>query len=171
MEPNLLEAVNSSGLNNADWLIIAFIIVLTTISLFRGFVKEAMSLIRLAAAVVIGYMFASDVSELFKDSIKNPEYAYALAFFALFIMVMIIGAILASLAKGLIRMAGLGPIDRLLGAVFGCAKGCTIVVFLVTLVNLTPLKTQSLWLESRLVPGFVELALWSQQRLSVENVL
>lgn len=171
MEAELVNTMKSTGLNQADWLIIAFVSVLTVISLFRGFIKEAMSLVRLAAAVVVGYLFAGEVSSLFSEAIERPEYAYALAYFALFVVTMIVGTILTSLLTGLITMAGLSPIDRMLGAIFGLVKGCVVIVFLVTLVNLTPLKDQALWRESALVPGFVELAIWSQEHLRAENIL
>lgn len=171
METELVNTIKSSGLNQLDWLIIALVGVLTIISLFRGFIKEAMSLIRLIAAVMVGYLFAGDVATLFSESIDKPEYAYALAYFALFVATMILGTILSSLLKGLITMAGLTPVDRMLGAMFGFAKGCVVIVLLVTLVNLTPLKDQALWLESLLVPGFVELAIWSQEHLRAENIL
>ena len=164
-------AIETSGLNPADWFIVGFIAVLTIISLFRGFIKEAMSLVRLILAVLIGYLFAAELSALFRDSIKNPEFAYALAYFALFIATMVIGTIVTSLIKGLITAAGLGPVDKVLGALFGAVKGAILVVLLVTLVNLTPLKNHDLWTASILVPEFVELAAWSQQHLNVENVL
>ena len=171
MESELTEALRNTGLNLADWLILAFIVVLSVISLFKGFIKEAMSLVRLAAAVMIGYLFAGEVSALFRDSIKNPEFAYAIAYFALFIATMIVGTIISSLMKGIITAVGLGPIDKILGAMFGAIKGTMLVVLLTTLVNLTPLNNHELWTDSALVPEFIQIAAWSQKNLNLENVL
>ena len=162
--------LETTGLNLLDWLLIAFIAVLTVISLFRGLIKEAMALVRLAASVLVGYFFAGDISSLFSGSIESPEVAYGLSFFALFIATMVVGTIVTSLLKGLITVAGLGPIDKVLGAIFGASKACILVLLLVTLVDLTPLKEHDVWVQSALIPEFAELAAWSKEHLGLQDI-
>ena len=170
MDSELVSAMTVTGLNPLDWLLIAFIAVLSVISLFRGLVKEAMALVRLAASVLAGYFFAGDISGLFSASIEDPEVAYGLAFIAIFVATMVVGTIITSLLKGLITVAGLGPIDKVLGAIFGASKACILVLLLVTLVDMTPLKEHDVWVQSALIPEFAELAAWSKEHLGLQHI-
>ena len=171
MESELAGVLKSTGWNLVDWSIIVFVVVLSVISLFRGLIKEAMALVRLMASVLVGYFFAGDISGLFRDSIESPEVAYGIAFFALFVATMVVGTIVTSLLKGLITAAGLGPIDKVLGAIFGAVKACVVILLFVTLVDLTPVKEHEIWVQSVLIPEFSELAIWSKEHLGLENVL
>ncbi len=61
------------------------------------------------------------------------------------------GSLLGSLVSRLVRAGGLGAADRVLGAVFGAARGGIAAVVLVTLAALTPLAQGAAWQGSRLV--------------------
>ena len=71
-------------MNWADWVIIAIIVLSGLISLKRGFIKEALSLLIWVLAFVIARMFSANMSTLLVDYIDVPTVRYAAAFAILF---------------------------------------------------------------------------------------
>ena len=58
-------------------------------------------------------------------------------------------------------MTGLSGTDRMLGVVFGLARGALLVVVAIALVKHTPLTEAVWWAESSLIPEFLMLEQWS----------
>ena len=65
----------------------------------------------------------------------------------------------------LVKATGLTWTDRLLGMVFGAARGALLVTVVVALVNLSPFRTDAWFAESQVVPKFIEVAEWSVAKL------
>jgi len=59
-------------------------------------------------------------------------------------------SVLAMFASKLVKNAGLGVEDRMLGGVFGLARGMLVVMVLVLLAGLTSLPKQPAWREAML---------------------
>src|SRR3990167_7214103 len=113
--------------NWADYSIIAVIVLSGLISLVRGFVREALSLVTWILAVWISITFATELSELFASQIQNTTLRYVVSFGLLFIMTLILGAMLNFLISQLIQKTGLSGTDRVLGVVFGIAR-CILLI-------------------------------------------
>ena len=143
------------GLAIVDWIIIAVIGVSTLISLKRGFVKEALSLATLVAAVVIARMFGSQVSTLLVEYISIPSVRLVSAYGLLFVATMIVGGMINFLISQLVEMTGLSGTDRFLGTLFGFARGAVIIVVAVAVLMRMPVKEDQWWQESMLIPHFV----------------
>ena len=77
------------ALNAADWSIITVVGVSTLLSLLRGFVKEALSLIGWVLAFIVAMVFAERFAYLLASSIANPTGRYIVAFAALFVLTLI----------------------------------------------------------------------------------
>lgn len=149
-------------LNWADWTIIAIVAVSCLISLMRGFVREALSLASWILATFVAIAFYGRLAEVFANWIETPSIRSLLAFAALFVVTLLIGALLSRLLRSLLSAAGLGGIDRLLGTVFGAARGLLIVLALVILLPLAlPVNQDAWWHESRLIPHFEALEGWA----------
>ena len=73
-------------------------------------------------------------------------------------MVLILGAIFGQLLTTLIDKTGLTGTDRLLGILFGAARGAVLVAVLVYLAALTPMPEDPWWKESQLIGHFQTLA-------------
>jgi membrane protein required for colicin V production len=56
------------------------------------------------------------------------------------------------LATLLLKASGLRPLDRVLGALFGVARGALVVLVLVLLAGLTPLPQQQWWRQALFAP-------------------
>lgn len=76
-------------------------------------------------------------------------------------MTLIVGSILNYVVGALIKITGLGGLDRLLGLIFGTVRGGLIILALVILVpTLVPVEQDPWWTASVLIPYFVEFEAW-----------
>lgn len=145
-----------------DWTIIAIIAVSSLISLSRGFVKEALSLLTWIVAAAIAWMFGGALSHYLVDYIQTPSVRIIAACTILFVATLIVGAMINYLVSELIRVTGLSGTDRFLGMVFGGARGALLIILLVGLLSLTPVQQDPWWQESVLLPHFLLVADWSK---------
>ncbi|MHA6494472.1 CvpA family protein [Pseudomonas borbori] len=145
-----------------DWAIIAIIAVSSLISLSRGFVKEALSLLTWIIAGVVAWMFGGALSHHLSGLIETPSARVIAACAILFIVTLLVGALINYLIGELIRVTGLSGTDRFLGMVFGAARGGLLVVVLVGLLSLAPVQEDPWWQQSTLLPHFLMVADWSK---------
>ena len=123
--------------------------------MFRGFVKEALSLFLWIMAIVLTASLNKVVSEYLADSIAIEPIRNAVATFGLFFIIMFIGSIINNMISKLVQSIGLGFFDRLIGFVFGLTRGALIVLALVmTAPYLLDVENQQWWLTSSLIPYF-----------------
>src|SRR5690625_2495355 len=105
-------------MNWADWIILAVIGISCVISLKRGFVREALSLVTWVTAFVVAIAFHDRLATLLVDQVGTASLRSLLAFGTLFILTLIIGALVNLLISALVQATGLGGTDRVLGMVF-----------------------------------------------------
>ena len=142
-----------------DYIILGIIGISTIISLIRGFVREALSLVVWVLAFWVAWTFFRELAvELGFFSV--PSVRLGAAFAILFLTTLILGAIVNYLIGQLVDKTGLSGTDRLIGMLFGAARGGLLVAVLVLLAGLTPLPEDPWWQESRLLGYFQELATW-----------
>jgi len=143
-----------------DWGIIAIMLISTLISLVRGFVKEVISLLTWVAAFVIALMFSPLAAQWLPEAIEIPSMRVAIAFLALFIVVLLIGGIINWAVSKAVEKTGLSATDRSIGLVFGATRGVFIVAVLILLGGLTAMPQETWWRESLLLPHFRVVAQW-----------
>ncbi len=152
-------------MNWFDYLIIGVIAVSTLISLWRGFLREAFSLAVWILAFWVGWNFFRDLAPHLAAWVDTPSIRLGLAFVALMILTLVVGGLVNFLLIKLVESSGLSGTDRLIGMVFGAARGMLLVSALVLLAGLTPLPEDPWWQASVLAPYFQELALWLRDLL------
>lgn len=152
-----------------DWAIIALLVISTLMSLRRGFFKEALSLGTWIAAFVVARQFHSPMDQLLETQIADSLMRSIAAFAALFVGTLLIGAALGFFLGALIDATGLSSTDRVLGMVFGFARGALIVTVVIGLLNLTPLVNDSWYTTASLVPHFETVAQWALEQLSASG--
>ncbi len=114
-----------------DWIIIAILLISTLISIWRGFVREALSLVTWIAAIIISRLFASQVSTLLIDYIDMPSMRLGAAYALLFAGTLIVGALVNNLIAEVVKMTGLGGTDKFFGMFFGFARGGVVILVVV----------------------------------------
>jgi membrane protein required for colicin V production len=145
-----------------DWAIIAIIVISCLISLKRGFVKEALSLVTWIIAGVVAWMFGGALAQHLTDFIEMPSARIIAGCAILFVATLLVGALVNFLISELVRVTGLSGTDRFLGMVFGGARGALLVVVLTGLLSLAPVQQDPWWQQSSLIPHFLIVADWSK---------
>lgn len=148
-------------MNWADWTIVAIIAVSSLISIKRGFVREAISLVKWALAFFIAVAFADRLAVLFTGLIDSASLRFIISFVILFALTLIVGSMVVYLLGELVRMTGLTGTDRLFGMVFGLARGVIVVMALLILLPMAfPVRQDDWWQQSVLIPQFSLMEQW-----------
>lgn len=154
-------------MNWADWTIVAILGTSCLISLLRGFVREALSLVSWLAASVIALVYHQRLAEVFARWIDTPSIRVLLAYLALFIGTLLVGTLINMLLGSLLRASGLSGFDRVLGLAFGVARGLLIVLALVILLPMAiPVNQDPWWRQSALIPHFEIMEGWAVETFS-----
>ncbi len=127
--------------------------------LWRGLVREVISLAGWVIAFLAANLLAGPVGERLPESFARPELRVLAAFVAIFVATLIVATLVAILLSKLLKAVGLGSLDRLLGALFGVARGLLVVLVLALLAGLTRLPGDAAWKASLCSPALAEAAL------------
>jgi len=149
-------------MNWADWTILAIIAISALISIKRGFVKEALSLVTWILAITVAFLFGDKLAALLQDSITTPSLRLTVAMGILFAATLIVGAMVNYLIAEVIRMTGLSGTDRFFGMLFGMARGVIVVMAVLIFVPDT-VKSDSWWRQSLVIPHFLKMESWSRE--------
>jgi membrane protein required for colicin V production len=141
-----------------DFVIIGILALSAVIGLARGLIREVLSLAIWVVAVFAAWTFHRPLADQLTPWLSTPSVRIGVAFIVLVLVVLILGAILGQLLTTLVDKTGLTGTDRLLGVVFGAARGALLVALLVYLAALTPIPEDPWWAQSRLIGHFQTLA-------------
>ena len=92
--------IDLSQLNGADWVIIVVLSVSTLLSLWRGFVREALSLLGWVAAFVVAHLFVDQLALQLSSIIANVTGRYVAAYAILFGSTLVVFTLVATLTTG-----------------------------------------------------------------------
>ncbi|OUS29137.1 bacteriocin production protein [Thalassotalea sp. 42_200_T64] len=143
-----------------DYAILIVIGISTLISLVRGFVKEAVSLIVWLAAFFVASTFYQDLAA-YLTNISDPMLRNAAAVAILFITTLILGALINYLIGQLVTKTGLSGTDRVLGLAFGALRGALVVSAILFFMDaFTPAPSSTWWQQAVLIPEFRVVIEW-----------
>ena len=141
-----------------DYAILAVVGISGVVSLMRGFLREALSLIGWIAAFWVAIAFSGEAAVLIEAHVSAPSVRHAIAFAVLFVGVLLLSGVFLHLMGLLVEKTGLSGTDRTLGILFGVLRGVVIVGLLVLLAGLTPLPRDPWWSQSVFLPHFEQVA-------------
>lgn len=148
-----------------DLAIVGVVLLSTVFSIIRGFVREAISLTGWVMAIWLAITFEPDV-QLHLDSFIEQEYIRRMmAFFALFLGTLLVFGLLGYLVGKFLMKAGLSGTDRMLGMIFGFARGLLIVLIPVIVAMRFGLADDPGWRDSMILPHMEALAIWLSEVL------
>ncbi|MGH9357443.1 MAG: CvpA family protein [Terriglobia bacterium] len=137
--------------NWLDWIFTAVVVLSVAFAVRKGFVRELISLVTVVIGVIVASQEYQRAAGCLEDLTKSHEVALAAGFLLIFLAILVAGALVSSLARFLIKAAGIEWIDRFLGILFGLVRGLLVdCVFLMVLMafSIKPTAVQ----HSRLAP-------------------
>ncbi len=141
-----------------DYAVIGVFAVSLVLGAWRGLVREVVSILGWVIAFLAANLLAGPLGPVMPDVIPTPELRVAAAYLGIFIASLIVTSLVGLLLSKVVNAVGLGGIDRLLGAVFGAARGILILMAAALLAGLTSAPRQAYWRDSASGPLLTQAA-------------
>lgn len=123
------------SLNWVDLAVVAVAVVSGLLGLARGFVRESLGVGAWVGAGFVAVKAAPLVQDRFAGWLGSADLASPVAHGAIFVGTLILFSLLAGWVASLAQAAGLGAVDRSLGAMFGVLRGYALVVLVYVLAG------------------------------------
>ncbi|MGI9270693.1 MAG: CvpA family protein [Woeseiaceae bacterium] len=143
-----------------DILIAVALTISVVVGIFRGFVKEAISIAALLVAIWAALFFGPEIGEVSERWISSEELQVWFGRVLVFIVILSLGGLIGWGISKLVRLSVLSGIDRLVGAVFGAARGVLFVALFILGGEYAGFDNDRWWLQSKLIPHFEVVAEW-----------
>jgi len=151
-----------------DYSVIALVLLSALWGLWRGVVREIVSLLGWVVALVAAILFGGDMGAILPGSLENPAARYLLGMVLVLVLVLLLAWLLGWLVHKLLHAAGLGWFDRGLGVIFGLMRGLLVVLVLFFVAGLTKLPQERWWRQSLLAPYLQQVVLGLRPMLPQE---
>jgi membrane protein required for colicin V production len=132
-----------------DWILLAVLGLSLLLGMWRGIVHEVLSLVGWVAAFYVSQMYAPLAAAWLPMEGSSQMLRYAAGFVVVFIAVLVATVLVSWLVKKLVSAVGLGPLDRLLGSLFGLLRGVVILLAVTVLVGMTPMRETEAWKQAQ----------------------
>lgn len=136
------------ALGGVDLAMLAMIAVSALVGAVRGLTFEVLSLLGWVAAWFAGLWLGPPLAPHIPIGAPGSSLNGIAAFASAFLIVLIVWGLMARGVSALVGKTLLRPLDRLLGAVFGVARGLLVLLALTVVVSYTPATSSAAWRES-----------------------
>jgi len=153
-----------------DYAVLAVIGMSVLLAVLRGGVSELLSLGAWILGFWLAQRYAAVVGQYLPAGIPSVELRLIGGFLGILLGVWFISAIVRITLSQFIKAAGLAPLDRFIGALFGIARGLLITIALVIVGGLTSVPKTPFWKNAMFSPPLeaaaVSLEPWLPKELS-----
>ncbi|MDH5619016.1 MAG: CvpA family protein [Gammaproteobacteria bacterium] len=143
-----------------DILIAVAVAISVVVGIFRGFVKEAISMAALLFAIWAALYFGPSVGDVSENWFSSEELQMWFGRVLVFAVVLAIGGLLGWGISKLVRLSVLSGMDRFLGSLFGAVRGILLVAVFIIGGQFAGFDNDEWWLNSRIVPHLEVVAEW-----------
>jgi len=145
-----------TALDVAALAVVALSIVL---AYARGIIRSLIG----TAAWIVGFVaalaFSPVVGAWLPETPTAPFVPSVIAFIAIFVAALVVGALVAWPLRAVVRKAGMGFVDASLGATFGLARGIALMVAFALVAGVTGIAQRDWWQNAYLAPSLASAAL------------
>lgn len=151
-----------------DYGVLTLLATSVLLGLWRGVVSEILALASWVVAFLVARAQAWRVVPWLGGQVADPTLRLAAGFAVVFVGVLVVFLLARLLLSMLLRAAGLGLLDRLLGACFGVLRGGLAVLAVVAVGGMTALPKTAWWREAALSPPLETAVIAAKPWLPVE---
>lgn len=145
-------------MNLLDWIFIGIIGFSAIYGLFKGLVKEVISIL----AVIVGLIGASRLYERMSPLLETrglgEQAAKIISFFILFILIFIAIVLIGRLIHKFVHAIFLGWLNRLGGVGFGILRGIVISAIIIMILTITLSDKAPILTQSKLTPHIMNVS-------------
>lgn len=128
-----------------DYAVLTVIGLSIILSVMRGLVREVLAILGWVAAFYVAKTYTNQLLPMMPLDIPSESLRILAAFLVLFLATLLVASLLAIALSAVFTKIGLGWLNRILGAVFGVARGLLIVSVIVLLAGLTDVPKDVRW--------------------------
>jgi membrane protein required for colicin V production len=139
-------------LTGVDVLILVVLLGSTVIGALRGFVREAVSVVFWVLAVWGAWQFGPVIEPHLGGLLADPSIAPWVGRLVILVLILLVGWVAGMLLSYFTRSIGLGPLDRVIGVLFGIVRGMVLVGLMIIGGELLHMNQEDWWARSKLVP-------------------
>lgn len=144
----------------ADIVIAIVVVISVAVGIFRGFVKEALSVATLLIAAWAAMNFGAEAGRLGDAWISSEGLQVWFGRILVFVAILAVGGLLGWGFSKLVRLSILSGTDRALGGLFGFCRGALLIGVFIIGGQLASFDRDAWWQNSRLIPYGTIVADW-----------
>jgi membrane protein required for colicin V production len=118
-----------------DAIVIVVVLISAILAMVRGFVREVLSVASWVAAAAAAYFFYGPVVPLVKPYLESNTVATIVAAAGIFFVALIVASYITMRISDFVIDSRVGAFDRMLGFVFGAARGVLLLVIALLFFN------------------------------------
>ncbi len=153
-----------------DIVIIALFVISILIGIYRGLVKETLSVASWALAAFMAFRYGEQASVYIKPYVTQAPLDLAIAYVAVFLISLIVFSVISHIISQIFDSSGMKGIDRSIGSIFGAIRAAAIIVILVLVGRFMAMDNQQWWMDSQFIPYFEPLVEWFKSYLPADII-
>jgi membrane protein required for colicin V production len=144
----------------ADVAIAVAIVISIGVGIFRGFVKEAISIVTLLVAIWAAMNFGAYAGRWSESWVESEGLQLWIGRILVFVVILVVGGLVGWAFSRLVRLSALNGTDRSLGALFGFCRGALLLGVFIIGGQLASFDQDNWWRNSKLIPYGAAVADW-----------
>jgi membrane protein required for colicin V production len=135
-----------------DYILLAILGMSALVGVVRGLIRESLSLVVWVLAAWLAALFGADASMLLESYIASGVLRLWAGRVLIFVGVLFAGGALGVLVGYVVRNSIITGPDRVLGMLFGAARGILVAGLLVLALQLAGFESEPWWRRAKLIP-------------------
>lgn len=135
-----------------DYVLTGIVAISAIVGLFRGLMREALSLVTWVAALWFAWRMGPDLEPYLGGLLDSPAVRPWAARAIIFFGVLLLGMLIGWLVTQFVRVSLFQGVDRLFGVVFGLLRAFVVIGALVILGQALELDRETWWKKAKLMP-------------------
>lgn len=120
-----------------DYFVLTLLIVSSVFGVFRGLIREVLSLSGLVLSFYLASNFDNSLANILPIENKS-DFLIISAFILIFVSTLIFTSLLIKIISRVVKFAGLSLLNRVFGFLFGMARGLMLVLIILYINQIIP---------------------------------